>query len=282
MDNFDYKKYLAEGRLLKENIYTATDDDGFGSFIDDFASTIGYDNNTVHPSAVEMAGEPIEITPQHFIAHSPAWREFGYEKYWNRIPDGQPFKITGDTVGLTDYPFLKNYTFIKMGNVIKGKIDMAEGRIHLNEENVPDNITSVVDDMTITMGEDAFIAAVFKALPLEDAKRVLRIITNDNPIENVLGPVTYDWLNEDFASKAQQKFLYANNPKAAKKLASKMSKKDYKNLPDRVNEGVEDNLWASYVKSLINDIRLNGIGEYGGASEGDIIEDFENYIADKF
>ena len=291
---------------------------------------------------------------------------------------------------------------------------LAEGK--LLKENLPDNITSVVDDMTITMGEDAFIAAIFKALSLEDAKKVLRVITKDNPIEHPSGPVDYDWLNEDldlghkdnephmlkkdlyriakyaaelyemtnqydneeievdfphwwqskiiqaksmlvsakhyldgelkipqidamleeslnpevyktvdrfikamakrygyeeedalfaiqaaiqergyqggrdflesvnedFASKAQQKFLYANNPKAAKKLDSKMSKKDYKNLPDKVNEGVEDNLWASYVKSLINDIRLNGIGEYGRASEGDIIEDFENYIADKF
>ena len=61
----------------------------------------------------------------------------------------------------------------------------------------PDNIISVVDDMTLTMGEDAFIAAIFKALSLEDAKRVLRVITNDNPIENELGPVTYDWLKED-------------------------------------------------------------------------------------
>ncbi len=246
MSNFDLKKYLAEGRLLKENIYTATDDDGFGSFIDDFASTIGYDNNTVHPSAVEMAGEPIEITPQHFIAHSPAWREFGYEKYWNRIPDGQPFKITGDTVGLTDYPFLKNYTFIKRGNVIKGKIDMAEGRIHLNEENLPDNIASVVDDMTITMGEDAFIAAIFKALSLEDAKKVLRVITKDNPIEHPSGPVNYDWLNEG-----------------------------------KLNEDVVDMQWTAYVKSLINDIRLNGVEQYTGFREDDILEDFENYLAEK-
>ena len=63
----------------------------------------------------------------------------------------------------------------------------------------PDNIISVVDDMTLTMGEDAFIAAIFKALSLEDAKRVLRVITNDNPIENELGPVTYDWLNEGYS-----------------------------------------------------------------------------------
>ena len=84
---------LAGIKPLNENVYTATEDDGFGSFIDDFASTIGYDNNTVHPSSVEMAGEPIEITPQHFIAHSPAWNEFGYEKHWNRIPDGQPLSM---------------------------------------------------------------------------------------------------------------------------------------------------------------------------------------------
>ena len=61
----------------------------------------------------------------------------------------------------------------------------------------PDNIVSVVDDMTLTMGEDAFIAAIFKALSLEDAKRILRVITNDSPIENELGPVDYEWLKED-------------------------------------------------------------------------------------
>jgi len=63
--------------------------------------------------------------------------------------------------------------------------------------SVPDNITSVIDDMTITMGEEAFITAVFKALPLETAKSVLRIITKSNPIEHPSGPVDYDWLNEN-------------------------------------------------------------------------------------
>ena len=61
----------------------------------------------------------------------------------------------------------------------------------------PDNIVSVVDDMTLTMGEDAFIAAIFKALPLETAKSVLRSITKDNPITNAPGPVDYDWLKEN-------------------------------------------------------------------------------------
>jgi len=43
-------------------------------------------------------------------------------------------------------------------------------------------------------------------------------------------------VDEDFASKAQQKYLYAVNPAAAEKLASKMTKQDYKDLPEYVNE----------------------------------------------
>jgi hypothetical protein len=70
-----------------------------------------------------------------------------------------------------------------------------------SRENVPDNITSVIDDMTITMGEEAFITAVFEALPLETAKSVLRIITKANPIQHPSGPVDYDWLNEEITSQ---------------------------------------------------------------------------------
>jgi len=43
-------------------------------------------------------------------------------------------------------------------------------------------------------------------------------------------------LDEDFDSKAQQRYLYAVNPAAAEKLDSKMTKKDYENLPDKVTE----------------------------------------------
>ena len=43
-------------------------------------------------------------------------------------------------------------------------------------------------------------------------------------------------LPEKFASKAQQRFLYATDPSAAEKLGSKMTKKDYKDLPDKVDE----------------------------------------------
>lgn len=79
----------------------------------------------------------------------------------------------------------------------------------------PDNIVSVVDDMTLTMGEDAFIAAIFKALSLEDAKRVLRVITKDNPITNAPGPVDYDWLKENDPFYKSDSYL--DDPKPSKK-----------------------------------------------------------------
>ena len=47
-------------------------------------------------------------------------------------------------------------------------------------------------------------------------------------------------LVEKFASKAQQRYMFANEPAAAKKLASKMTKQDYKELPDKVDEDLLD------------------------------------------
>ena len=44
---------------------------------------------------------------------------------------------------------------------------------------------------------------------------------------------------------------------------------------------VIDDQWTVYVKSLINDIRLNGVDDYVDFSEDDFKEDFDNYIADK-
>ena len=43
-------------------------------------------------------------------------------------------------------------------------------------------------------------------------------------------------LDEDFASKKQQRYLYATNKEVADKLASKMTPEDYKNLPEKVTE----------------------------------------------
>ena len=44
---------------------------------------------------------------------------------------------------------------------------------------------------------------------------------------------------------------------------------------------VIDNQWLVYVKSLVNDIKLNGVDDYANFSEDDFKEDFDNYMADK-
>jgi hypothetical protein len=65
----------------------------------------------------------------------------------------------------------------------------------------------------------------------EIGKRKQRINPSDlEDMESILA------LGEKFASKAQQRFMFATDPKAAKKLASKMTKKDYDELPDKVRE----------------------------------------------
>tara|TARA_R110002074_G_C12470069_1_gene660160 strand:+ start:379 stop:1323 length:945 start_codon:yes stop_codon:yes gene_type:complete len=55
-------------------------------------------------------------------------------------------------------------------------------------------------------------------------------------------------ISEDFASKAQQRYLYATNKKAADKLASKMTPEDYKNLPEKVTE---EKIIEDWITSLI-------------------------------
>ena len=49
----------------------------------------------------------------------------------------------------------------------------------------------------------------------------------------------------------------------------------------KLNEDVVDMQWTAYVKSLVNDIRLNGVEQYKDFDEDDILEDFENYLAEK-
>ena len=118
----EIKKSIKKFQRLNENegqgnikVYTATFDNDFGTFIDDLATVIGADY-ALYPGAPET-GLPIKISPRDFNA----WDEFGYEKHWNSIPEGQPFKITGNTPGMVEAPSLKNYTFVKNGGVIKGE-----------------------------------------------------------------------------------------------------------------------------------------------------------------
>ena len=65
--------------------------------------------------------------------------------------------------------------------------------------------------------------------------------------------ITKKELMEKFASKAQQKYMFANKPKAAKKLASKMTKGDYKKLPEYVSgdEPIDESLVENWIMGLV-------------------------------
>ena len=55
----------------------------------------------------------------------------------------------------------------------------------------------------------------------------------------------------------------------------------FKEFLSESNGSVIDMQWTAYVKSLVNDIRINGVEQYKDFDEEDILEDFENYVADK-
>ena len=57
--------------------------------------------------------------------------------------------------------------------------------------------------------------------------------------------------------------------------------KELAKFKEFLNDNVVDNQWTAYVKSLVNDIRLNGVEQYKDFGEDEILEDFENYLADK-
>jgi len=67
-----------------------------------------------------------------------------------------------------------------------------------------------------------------------------RISNPNNALSEAIFSLIREVIEEKFDSKAQQGYLYANNPEAAKKLGSKMTKKDYENLPEKVKESEEE------------------------------------------
>ena len=86
-----------------------------------------------------------------------------------------------------------------------------------------------------------------KGRPKKDNPLVMRFKTKaqadkyakrGNKVDKVGGKYTVVQvpIEEKFDSKAQQRYMFATNPKAAKKLASKMTKKDYDELPDKVSK----------------------------------------------
>ena len=55
----------------------------------------------------------------------------------------------------------------------------------------------------------------------------------------------------------------------------------FKKFLNESNGSVIDMQWTAYVKSLVNDIRINGVEQYKDFDEDDILEDFQEYLEDK-
>ena len=99
----------------------------------------------------------------------------------------------------------------------------------------------------LMVGDDKTIQAHLPdGVNIEDFKAIVNI--SDNPpsfhenidFSSLLYKLIGEVIEEKFDSKAQQGYLYANDPEAAEKLGSKMTKKDYEELPDKVDESEEE------------------------------------------
>jgi len=88
-----------------------------------------------------------------------------------------------------------------------------------------------------------------------------------NPMSEKMDPVGREDADINNDGKVDKTDKYLTNRRAA--------------VAKNIKEGPEDRDWATYVKSLVNDIRINGVGSYKNFSEDDFIADYEEYIGGK-
>ena len=99
----------------------------------------------------------------------------------------------------------------------------------------------------LMIGDDKMIRAHLPSdVNIEDFKAIVNISDEAPALEegkdfsSLLYKLVEEVIEERFASKKQQGYLYANDPEAAEKLGSEMTKKDYEELPDKVDEAEEE------------------------------------------
>ena len=111
---------------------------------------------------------------------------------------------------------------------------------------------------TIVKAKEEELATIKSQIPEEEKADEIEVDKDGDPItkfeypdgeeKTLLNSEDDTEVTEDFDSKAQQRYLYAVNPAAAKKLASKMTPEDYKDLPERVTE---EEILEKWVTSLV-------------------------------
>ena len=113
---------------------------------------------------------------------------------------------------------------------------------------------------TIVKAKEDELATIKSQIPEEEKADEIEVDKDGDPVtkfeypdgeeKTLLNSGDDAEISEDFASKAQQGYLYAVNPAAAEKLASKMTKKDYEDLPEKVSEG---EILENWVTSLVEE-----------------------------
>ena len=105
-------------------------------------------------------------------------------------------------------------------------------------------------DGTVTPNDDGSVTVTTNEEYETEEEKDIETDDTGNPDVDIDGtPLLREKeVEEDFASKAQQRYLYAVNPAAAEKLASKMTKKDYENLPEKVDE---QKILEDWITSLV-------------------------------
>ena len=113
------------------------------------------------------------------------------------------------------------------------------GKKVLKEETKPEDVTKAEETLKNYYSNKISALETTEGTETEEEKNIETDPTGNPEVEIDGEPLLVELPNEieeDFASKAQQKYLYAVNPAAAEKLASKMTKRDYEKLPEYVNE----------------------------------------------
>ena len=256
MDNFDYKKYLAEGKLLKEDLTITGEYEGkpvinSGDELEeylidimpqatgakDFARKVAF-GLTDETSSLSLEDQRKLIqfyldNKQHFGKQgksSPQPSIISHTSNYNKVVDGLRARKIPSRVKLED----------------SGKINIELGF------DFPDSLAGKVFDMLDELGVEADIMAETTGGVNVESERIA-------------GGPRRDYRREDRDDgDGQDEEWYSES-------VNEITLKENENA-------VIDSHWVAYVQSLVNDIRINGVGDYASMSDDDVLEDFEFYI----
>ena len=250
MDNFDYKKYLAEGKLLKE----------------DLTITGEYEGKPVINSGDELEEYLIDIMSQAIGAKDFARKvAFGLTDETSSLSledqrkliqfyldNKQHFGSQGKSSPLPSSDYEKVVDGLR-SRKIPSRVKLEDsGKINIELGfDFPDSLAGKVFDMLDELGVKADIMAETTAIGVES--------------ERIAGGPRRDYRREDRDDgDGQDEEWYSES-------VNEITLKENENA-------VIDSHWVAYVQSLVNDIRINGVGDYASMSDDDVLEDFEFYI----